>query len=224
MNRDKVEETKKVDIEQANSFTEMVSSVDVMFAMLGKKSKIWLASGAAALVILVAIGGLWHAHHCDTRFRNNRLLLKSFYFTGKESETALKELESSKVNSTLTHGQRELVHLKNAAHLAEKRDFQGALSELEEVLEDDQVPELQALALMRSVRLLIELKLPAKGIKLMKQYSDKLLSTLTASELWGDLYYAQGNLKKARSYYLKAWESNSSEDSYRRLLLKLLNV
>ncbi len=190
--------------------------------MLSKEIKRTIIGGVVSAIVLVTIGSWWH-YRCDSILhRNNRLMFKSFYVENEEGLAALRELESPKVAASLSDGQRDLLHLRKASILVKDYDLPGALSELKSVLENSKVAELQTLALVRSIRLLIELRRIPEGLELLKKYSD-WLPTLVAFELKGDLCYASGDLKEARSYYLNAWQCNPVEETYRRLLLKIMD-
>lgn len=190
---------------------------------LSFNTKLWLTVALGLMVIFSATVSIWYYRKEARRRYQERLTWQVFY--AKDAAKSEAALEVLTTKTQLFMPQRALLDLKKAGLLVNKKDFSSAFHEYIKVLKQPNVvAEFKSLALVRSVRILSELKRYEEGFKLLENYK-RYLPSLVLEELKGDLYLASRQPAKARKCYLKARASNYlTLDSRQRLTLKLLDT
>lgn len=165
-----------------------------------------LIAGVVTAIVIVTGWNLWQNHQMDQRGQASVLYQNLLDSAGKNDYAAVEKLSDQLATE---HGSMAYAHfaaLQKAKSKVEQGDLEGAKAILQQQVQNPGSEELQHVARLRLIQLMLATGQYEEGLKLIAAVDPAKAEGFAVNydELEGDLYVAMDRLDEARNAYQNA--------------------
>lgn len=165
-----------------------------------------LIGGVITAVVLVAGWNIWQNHQLEQRNQASHLYQKQLESAAKNDYASVDKLADQ---VGVEHGSLSYAHfaaLQKAKSKVQQGDLEAAKAILQQQIQNPGSEELQHVARLRLIQLMLDTGKHEDGLKLISEVDPAKTEGFAASydELEGDLYVAMDRLDEARAAYQNA--------------------
>ena len=171
-----------------------------------------LIAGMITAIVLVSGWNVWQNHQLELRNQASQLYQQLTDSAAKNDYASIDKLadQLSVEHSSLAYA--HFAALTKAKSKVEQGDIEAAKAILQQQVQNAGSPEMQHVARLRLIQLLLTNAEYEQGLKLIAEADPAKLEGFAASydELEGDLYVAMDRLDEARNAYQNALRTNQA--------------
>jgi len=164
-----------------------------------------LAGIVGAIVVITAVN-FWHKYQSDQRTQASQMYQELLESAAKNNSESVEKLAEKITNEHGSTAYANYAALQLAKTKAQKGDLEAAKAILQKEIKTADGAELQHVARLRLVQLMLASKQYEQGLQLIAEVDPASTEGFAASydELQGDLYVAMDRLDEARNAYQSA--------------------
>jgi predicted negative regulator of RcsB-dependent stress response len=164
-----------------------------------------LAGIVGAIVVITAVN-FWHKYQSDQRTQASQMYQELLESAAKNNSESVEKLAEKITNEHGSTAYANYAALQLAKTKAQKGDLEAAKAILQKEIKTADGAELQHVARLRLIQLMLASKQYEQGLQLIAEVDPASTEGFAASydELQGDLYVAMDRLDEARNAYQSA--------------------
>ena len=171
-----------------------------------------LIAGVITAIVLVSGWNVWQNHQFEQRSQASQLYQQLLDSAGKNDYATVDKLADQLSVEYNSLAYAHFAALDKAKSKVEQGDVEAAKAILQQQVQNAGSPEMQHIARLRLIQLLLDSAEYEQGLKLIAEVDPAKVEGFEASydELEGDLYVAMDRLDEARNAYQNAIKTNQA--------------